>query len=257
MSLFKLELPSNDPIALKAFANALLEMSLAHSSEAAEPVVIKLPGNIVQKEIIGTIEDLPTPPITLPVVEETLPTPPITLPVVEETLPTPPITLPIPPVIVDNVDLETGEVTGAVWSGVPWDKRIHSKTKTQNVDCSFKLRKRPGDMEKPEWNAYVEVVKAELTHLTPPVVPVNIPTPPVVVTPPVNQASDVFGAPEMPKSFGELMKFVTSNSQVLTPTVSNQVLVEHGIAKWPLLAVKLAAEPEFMKVIYPALEAKL
>ena len=94
---------------------------------------------------------------------------------------------------------------------------------------------------------------------TPPVVvtpPVVTETPPVVVTPPVvTETPPVVAEGDQPKTFGELMKFVTTNKVKLTPDACNEVLKAHGIEKWPLLATKLNAQPDFMNTIYPALKA--
>ena len=105
------------------------------------------------------------------------------------------------------------------------------------------------------------VVTPPVVTETPPVVvtpPVVTETPSVVVTPPVvTETPPVVAEGDQPKTFGELMKFVTTNKVKLTPDACNEVLKAHGIEKWPLLATKLNAQPDFMNTIYPALKALL
>ncbi len=48
---------------------------------------------------------------------------------------------------------------------LPWDERIHSGNKTQNVDGSWKKRKKPKDMTTEQWNEFIEQVETELTTL--------------------------------------------------------------------------------------------
>jgi len=47
-------------------------------------------------------------------------------------------------------------------SGTPWDERIHSASKALNSDGTWRLRRKPKDMDETEWAALVESVKAEL-----------------------------------------------------------------------------------------------
>lgn len=47
-------------------------------------------------------------------------------------------------------------------TGTPWDERIHSTSKALNADGSWRLRRKPKDMDEAEWAALVESVKNEL-----------------------------------------------------------------------------------------------
>lgn len=45
-------------------------------------------------------------------------------------------------------------------SGTPWDERIHSVSKALNSDGTWRLRRKPKDMDEAEWAAFVEGIKA-------------------------------------------------------------------------------------------------
>lgn len=50
-------------------------------------------------------------------------------------------------------------------NGTPWDERIHSASKALNSDGTWRLRRKPKDMDEGEWGALVESVKVELDRL--------------------------------------------------------------------------------------------
>lgn len=52
-------------------------------------------------------------------------------------------------------------------TGTPWDERIHSASKALNSDGTWRLRRKPKDMDEAEWVAFVESVKNELHTQTP------------------------------------------------------------------------------------------
>lgn len=52
-------------------------------------------------------------------------------------------------------------------TGTPWDERIHSASKALNADGTWRLRRKPKDMDEAEWAALVESVKNELHTQTP------------------------------------------------------------------------------------------
>lgn len=52
-------------------------------------------------------------------------------------------------------------------TGTPWDERIHSTSKALNADGTWRLRRKPKDMDEPEWATFVETVKGELHTQTP------------------------------------------------------------------------------------------
>lgn len=49
-------------------------------------------------------------------------------------------------------------------SGTPWDERIHSASKALNSDGTWRLRRKPKDMDEAEWVALVESIKNELQY---------------------------------------------------------------------------------------------
>lgn len=150
---------------------------------------------------------------------------------------------------------------------LPWDARIHSKNKTLNNDGTWKTKRKPQDQPADEWAQYVGAVRIELRGLmnlpvndpappvNDPVPPATDPVPPVVndPVPPVNDPVPPKADPvppaetETPMTFGQLMKFITSNRTALPVEVVNGVLEGHGIAKIQLLAVKQDLIPQVYK----------
>lgn len=49
-------------------------------------------------------------------------------------------------------------------NGTPWDERIHSASKALNSDGTWRLRRKPKDMDEGEWCDYVDMIKADLQH---------------------------------------------------------------------------------------------
>lgn len=71
--------------------------------------------------------------------------------------------------LADQVDVDdTNEAGGGVEDdtldadGLPWDKRIHSRGKTRLADDTWRLARKPNDKTQEEWDEYVASVKAEL-----------------------------------------------------------------------------------------------
>lgn len=50
-------------------------------------------------------------------------------------------------------------------TGTPWDERIHSASKALNSDGTWRVRRKPKDMDEAEWATQVETVKEELNRL--------------------------------------------------------------------------------------------
>ncbi|RZM50419.1 hypothetical protein [Klebsiella pneumoniae] len=59
-------------------------------------------------------------------------------------------------------------------TGTPWDERIHSASKALNADGTWRLRRKPKDMDEADWAATIQRVQDEL----------RFPQEPVPVTPP-------------------------------------------------------------------------
>lgn len=68
-----------------------------------------------------------------------------------------------------NVDLPEPQVGDVATdsTGTPWDERIHSASKALNADGTWRLRRKPKDMDEAEWAALIESVKGELHTQTP------------------------------------------------------------------------------------------
>ncbi|QNI20501.1 hypothetical protein KB2_gp019 [Klebsiella phage vB_KleM_KB2] len=49
-------------------------------------------------------------------------------------------------------------------TGTPWDERIHSASKALNADGTWRLRRKPKDMDEVEWSDYVSMIKADLQY---------------------------------------------------------------------------------------------
>lgn len=49
-------------------------------------------------------------------------------------------------------------------TGTPWDERIHSASKALNADGTWRLRRKPKDMDEAEWSDYVSMIKADLQY---------------------------------------------------------------------------------------------
>ncbi|HEI0612117.1 TPA: hypothetical protein SIF59_003994 [Escherichia coli] len=57
-----------------------------------------------------------------------------------------------------------GLVSGVDKTGTPWDERIHSASKALNADGTWRLRRKPKDMDEAEWAALIESIKGELQY---------------------------------------------------------------------------------------------
>lgn len=47
-------------------------------------------------------------------------------------------------------------------TGTPWDERIHSTSKALNADGTWRLRRKPKDMDEEEWSVFIQNVQDEL-----------------------------------------------------------------------------------------------
>lgn len=169
MSNITLTIPNDDHIALRAFGKALEEMALAHGAEPRKTVgELSYKLNIDTSEATAALERLngatgelmqaapqmmddlrfegeelhgkrkePEVDTTAQQVES------LAAPMVDDEEQTPPTT--------DS-------------TGTPWDERIHSASKALNADGTWRLRRKPKDMDEAEWAAFVETVKAELSE---------------------------------------------------------------------------------------------
>lgn len=65
-----------------------------------------------------------------------------------------------------NVNLPEPQVSDAATdsTNTPWDERIHSTSKALNADGTWRLRRKPKDMDEVEWSDYVSMIKADLQY---------------------------------------------------------------------------------------------
>lgn len=149
-NLITLTIPNDDHVALRAFGKALEEMALAHGASPTQLQVVNeitMTGEQTEvlcerlKEVLGE----PEVDTTAQQVESLAP-----FKVGDVTL---------------AVDEESGDLEPVADStGTPWDERIHSASKALNADGTWRLRRKPKDMDEAEWAALVESVKAELLY---------------------------------------------------------------------------------------------
>lgn len=167
--MITLTIPNDDHIALRAFGKALEEMALAHGAEPRKTVgELSYKLNIDTSEATAALERLngatgelmqaapqmmddlrfegeelhgkrkePEVDTTAQQVES------LSAPMVDDEEQTPPTT--------DS-------------TGTPWDERIHSTSKALNADGTWRLRRKPKDMDELEWSDYVSMIKADLQY---------------------------------------------------------------------------------------------
>jgi len=161
-SQISLTIPNDDPIALRAFGNALEEMAVAHGAESRKSVAamhVKIDGTEAVQAVRGVLEEFTAEPAD------------------------------------DNDDdtqLATNDTIDA--DGLPWDARIHSGNQERNADNTWRVRRRPKDLTPEQWAEQVAQVRDELFALM--AIPVADPVAqpePVVDT---ESPAAVFGAPE-------------------------------------------------------------
>ena len=177
-----LTIPNDDPIALRAFGNALEEMAVAHGAEVRKPVIISQKHAIgdmsVETVMQGIAEPLRPSPRTAQALREA---DDIEAPIADDT---------------DTVDtdddtqLATNDTLDA--DGLPWDARIHSGNQERNADNTWRVRRRPKDVTPEQWAEQVAQVRDELFALM--AIPVADPAPVVTDTDEPESPAAVFGA---------------------------------------------------------------
>ena len=156
-----LTIPNDDPIALRAFGNALEEMAVAHGAQSRKSVAamtVKIDGT----EAVQAVRD-----------------------VLEEFTDT--------DTDDDDTQLATNDTLDA--DGLPWDARIHSGNQERNADNTWRARRKPKELTPEQWDEQVAQVRDELFALMaiPVADPVEQPEP---VTVDDESPAAVFGAPE-------------------------------------------------------------
>lgn len=283
-NLITLTIPNDDHVALRAFGKALEEMALAHG---ASPTKLQVVNEITMtgeqsealrerlKEVLGEPEIDTTAQQVESLSERKRNAPNFGM-------------YPGRPVKLDDnvignigdVELRDAMVTAHLEITTPkaasiittidstntlWDERIHSASKALNSDGTWRLRRKPKDMDEAEWAEYVksiqsvlsgetptreevdeliEVSNEMLANIEPPVTPpgddfhtdASVVTeqtvagiPPIPVPPPV-VVPPVPVADEQVWDFPKLMKFLTErHGKIDVPTV-NVLLAVDGLA---------------------------
>lgn len=243
MSNITLTIPNDDHIALRAFGKALEEMALAHGAEPRKTV-----GELSYKLNIDTSEATAALERLNGVTGELMQAAPQMMgePEVDTTAQQ------VESLAAPMGDDEEQAPSTTDSTGTPWDERIHSTSKVLNADGTWRLRRKPKDMDELEWAAFVESVKGELHTQTPvmtdeevepPVTPpgddfhtdagvvteqtvVGIPPipvpPPVVVAPPVPEVTEW--------DFPRLMTFLTERHGKIDVATVNTLLAQDGMS---------------------------
>lgn len=156
-NLITLTIPNDDHIALRAFGKALEEMALAHGAEPRKTVgELSYKLNIDTSEATAALERLNA------ATGELMQAAPHMLDELEvDTTAQQVESLAAP---MGNDEEQTPPTTDS--TGTPWDERIHSVSKSLNADGTWRLRRKPKDMDEAEWAAFVESVKGELSGNT-------------------------------------------------------------------------------------------
>jgi hypothetical protein len=165
--MITLTIPNDDHIALRAFGKALEEMALAHGAEPRKTTVDTSEATAVTDELVQTALQMMNEPevdTTAQQVESLAPRDGRSIEVTREMVE---LCIPVKP----DIDPPTADSTGT-----PWDERIHSTSKALNADSTWRLRRKPKDMDEEQWVAFVESVKGELHTQTPAVTDEEIKT---------------------------------------------------------------------------------
>ena len=184
MSNITLTIPNDDHIALRAFGKALEEMALAHGAEPRKTTVDTSEATAVTDELVQTAPQMMNEPeidTTAQQVESLAPRDGRSIEVTREMVE---LCIPVKP----DIDPPTADS-----NGTPWDERIHSTSKALNVDGTWRLRRKPKDMDEEEWAALVESIKNELHTQTPVMTDEEIKTlEPVEIGEPTKEEVDEF-----------------------------------------------------------------
>ena len=287
MSYIKIEVPNDDHIALRAFGKALEEIALAHGAEPVEETLVR--ARVGEEEIEYLTRDAVAARLRVATEELQQAAPRMMQelridgtaeihgkrkePEVDTTSQQVEslgeAVLTINGVKIDSEPASDEEITGRDKSGTPWDERIHSTSKALNADGTWRLRRKPKDMDEVEWAALIESVKSELndtqlsdsefvvdpydTYEEGELPPVGTPEPPVtppgddfhtdvdVVTeetvagiPPLPVPPPVVVAPPVPEvtewDFPRLMTFLTERHGKIDVATVNTLLAQDGLA---------------------------
>lgn len=162
--------------------------------------------------------------------------------------------------------------------GIPWDIRIHARTKSLDAKGSYNLMRHPKKVhpDKAEWLTYVEAVKIELragmgattTASTPPLTEtpattddellvvrkngVVQETPPLTETPALQETPATTETPAVTggKSFADVMKLMTANRPKIVLQDVIKICKEFGVDS--VMEIK-GQDPEIIEAIYQSM----
>lgn len=154
-NLITLTIPNDDHIALRAFGKALEEMALAHGAEPRKTVgELSYKLNIDTSEATAALERLNDATGELMQAAPQM----VNEPEVDTTAQQ------VESLAAPMGDDEEQAPSTTDSTGTPWDERIHSTSKALNADGTWRLRRKPKDMDELEWSDYVSMIKADLQY---------------------------------------------------------------------------------------------
>lgn len=179
-NLITLTIPNDDTIALRQFGKALIEIA---SAKEGHPVDVTVTPLVISTEILqqAAPQMMGEPEIDTTAQQvESLAAPDNDLPI---------ITVNPTCHALSNEELQE---RGFDSTGTPWDERIHSTSKALNADGTWRLRRKPKDMDEEQWVATIQRVQDEL----------RFPQEPVPVTPSgeelcIDEGCDHHGTPHI------------------------------------------------------------
>lgn len=178
MSNITLTIPNDDHVALRAFGKALEEMALAHGAEPRKPIIGEMQQDDYKQWYDEALEASNEAGYSCMSVADVIRNMHGYMKTLEQygslmhskaevdTTAQQPMSL--APFKVGDVTLAVDEESGdlepvADSTGTPWDERIHSTSKALNADGTWRLRRKPKDMDEAQWVKYVEAVKTDMT----------------------------------------------------------------------------------------------
>lgn len=213
MSNITLTIPNDDHIALRAFGKALEEMALAHGAEPRKTI-----GEMTYKLNIDTTEATAALERLNGAIGELMQAAPQMMDDLrfegeelhgkrkEPEVDTTAQQVESLAVLMGDDEVQVSDATTDS-TGAPWDERIHSASKALNADGTWRLRRKPKDMDEAEWTAFVESVKGELHTQTP------------VMT---DEEVKVLESVSIEPTRGEVDELIEASNKMLEPPVTHQ-----------------------------------
>lgn len=214
------------------------EMLEKHSTTPAAPAPLSIDDQLDMQQLNGGLD-------SLGIEEELIPVPPevvdVPAPTAAQVFSNPVHSLNLPPVPKPNVELDS--------QGMPWDLRIHARTKTKMKDGSWKKLRGVG----PEIVKRVEAELKAVQNIPAPPPSVPVPVPPVAATAVAPAATAVAAVP----GFTDLMSLVTKSITEgrLKRDQVVEVLKPFGIPSLPLVSTRLDLIPAIILALEGVINA--